>query len=250
MTSERPLATVVLAAGKGKRMKDPGRAKVMFELNGKPMIHFVVDVAYSIAASRVIVIVGHQRETIMDYVRASHPDAEAVVQAEQRGTGHAVLQTKTTLENFQGDVLVLSGDVPLLTRTTLANLVRNHRETKAVATILTAEMENPRGYGRIIRNKDGSVLKIVEERDATAEEKAVREINSGIYVFEKEKLFDSLGHITPHNVQNEYYLTDVFEYFWRMKWNVSAIKASDEQEILGINTVEQLEAARAVLRGG
>lgn len=236
-----------MAAGKGTRMKDPGRAKVMFELNGKPMVHYVVDLAYSLRASRVIVIVGYQRDSVMAYIRQSHPNAEAVIQAEQLGTGHAVMQAAEALKESEGDILVLSGDVPLLRKKTLESLIRQHRLSKATATILTAELEVPTGYGRIIRNNDGSVRKIVEEKDANPEERAVREINSGIYLFQTKDLFEGLKHITPHNAQNEYYLTDVFEYFWRHQMVVSAVKAQEPDETQGINTAEQLESARTVL---
>lgn len=239
------LAAIIMAAGKGTRMKDPNKAKVMYEIGGKPMIHFVVDLAYRAGSSRVVVIVGYQREVVTEYVRRSHPDVECVVQAEQLGTGHAVMQAEEVLKDFSGDVLVLSGDVPLLTRGTIGQLLQHHRSTRAVGTILTAELEDPTGYGRIIRNKDHTVKKIVEHKDASPEEHAIREINSGIYVFRKEKLFDGLKHIKAHNVQNEYYLTDVFEYFWRHHWTVSALKAAHPDEIRGINTPDQLAEARA-----
>ncbi len=228
-------------------MKDPSRAKVMVELHGKPMVHYVVDLAYSLRASRVIVIVGYQRESVMEYIRNSHPDAEAVIQAEQLGTGHAVLQACDTLKDTDGDLLVLSGDVPLLRTRTLESLIRNHRLSRATGTILTAELEDPTGYGRVIRNDDGSVKMIVEERDANPAEKAVREINSGVYLFHTRALFEGLQHISPHNTQKEYYLTDVFEYFWRHNMRVSAVKAPNADEIRGINTVEQLEAAKAAM---
>lgn len=246
--TERPLAVVIMAAGKGTRMKDPERAKVMFELDGKPMIHFVVDVAYEVRAARVLVIVGYQREAVTQYVQASHPQAEAVVQEQQLGTGHAVLQAREALKDFGGDVLVLSGDVPLLRAATLEDLVRHHRAAGAAGTILTADVERPFGYGRIIRKPDGTVLRIVEEKDATAEERSVREINSGIYVFDRRRLFDALEHISPHNVQREYYLTDVFGWFSDSGLTIAALKASDEREIRGINTVEQLEEARMLLK--
>lgn len=247
MNPPTKLSVLVLAAGKGTRMKDPGRAKVMFELHGKPMVHYVADLAYSLRASRVIVVVGYQRDAVMAYIRQSHPNAEAVIQSEQLGTGHAVMQAAEVLKGTEGDILVLSGDVPLLRKKTLESLIRQHRLSKATATILTAELEVPTGYGRIIRNSDGSVRKIVEERDTNPEERSVREINSGIYLFQTRELFEGLKHINPHNAQNEYYLTDVFEYFWRHKMMVSGVKAQEPDEIQGINTAEQLESARAVL---
>ena len=157
------------------------------------------------------------------------------------------MQSEAALKAFSGSVLVLSGDVPLLTKSTMQRLLHHHFETGAVATILTSNMSDPTGYGRIIRNSDGSVKRIVEHRDASEEERNVREINSGIYVFEKEKLFDGLGHIAPNNARKEYYLTDVFEYFWKHQWTVSALVAEEEHEIHGINTVEQLDRARGIL---
>ena len=247
---KRKTATVIMAAGKGTRMKDPSKPKVMYEILGKPMIHYVVDVAYELRADRVLVIVGYERQTVIDYLKTSHPQVECIVQAEQLGTGHAIMQVGPPLSDFIGDVVVLSGDVPLLTASTIESLLTHHRETplrRALATILTAELADAMGYGRIVRNSDGSVEKIVEHKDATPEEREIREINSGIYVFDKLKLFDALRHISPHNVQNEYYLTDVFEYFWRNHWRVSALKAADADEIRGINTVEQLEEACHVL---
>ena len=247
MRETRPFAAVIMAAGKGTRMKDSNRAKVMFEVLGKPLLGYVVDLAHEIRAARVIAVVGYQRETVAEYVHRTAPGVEVCVQAEQRGTGHAVMQTEQMLDGFDGDVLVLSGDVPLLTADSMNAFLDHHREQGAVASILTAQFEDPAGYGRIIRNPDGSVRKIVEHRDANADELAVREINSGIYVFDREKLFDSVDHISPHNAQNEYYLTDVFDYFWKHHWIVAALPATHPDEIRGINTVEQLDEARVVL---
>jgi bifunctional N-acetylglucosamine-1-phosphate-uridyltransferase/glucosamine-1-phosphate-acetyltransferase GlmU-like protein len=144
-------------------------------------------------------------------------------------------------------VLVLSGDVPLLTEKTLRALLGYHRTTGAAATILTAEVEDPTGYGRIVKQKDESVRKIVEERDATAQEKKLREINSGIYVFDREKLFQALAAITPDNAQGEYYLTDVFEIFVTRGWRISAVKCLDPAEVAGINDLVQLESARQTM---
>lgn len=243
----RELATVILAAGKGTRMKRPDMAKVMFHLNGEPMIKNVVNLALKINSDRVIIVVGHYRDTVMDYVRKIAPSVEFAIQEEQLGTGHAVMQTEKLLENFNGDVLVLSGDVPLLTVRTITNLLKHHYKTDAVATLLTAEIDDPTGYGRIIRNPDGSVNRIVEHKDATDEERKIKEINSGIYVFKKEPLFEALKYITPNNAQGEYYLTDVFFLFSRSGMRICALKAENWDEIHGINTIEQLEKAREIL---
>lgn len=246
--SRRPdLAAVVMAAGQGKRMNDPSRAKVLYEINGKPLIHYVVDLATELRTSPIVVIVGHQRQLVADYLSRSHPAVTCAVQDQQLGTGHAVLQAGPALKGFRGNVLVLSGDVPMLRRETMEHLLDKHVERGAVATILTAMMPDPSGYGRIVRNDDGTVNRIVEHKDASDEERQISEINSGIYVFDHERLFEALSHLAPNNAQNEYYLTDVFEYFWRMGWTVSAVVADDVDEIHGINTHGQLEQARNIL---
>jgi UDP-N-acetylglucosamine pyrophosphorylase len=244
---QRSLAAVIMAAGKGTRMKDASKAKVMYEVLGKPMVHYVVDLAMVLKASRVIVIAGYQRDTVIQYLKNSHPNVEIVVQAEQLGTGHAIMQTKEVLEAFTGDVVILSGDVPLLTAESMQKLIDHHYQTEASASILTADFSDPTGYGRIIRNDDNSVKRIVEHKDATEEERKVKEINSGIYIFNRQKLFAALQHITPQNVQNEYYLTDVFGHFWTQKWRVSALKTKKVEEIMGVNTVQQLEEVKQVL---
>ena len=242
----RRIAVIIMAAGKGTRMKDPSKVKVMYEILGKPMIHYVVDLAYKLKADRVIVIVGYQREAVINYISKSHPQIEFAVQSVQLGTGHAIMQAEHALMGYYGEVIVLSGDVPLLTVGSMQQLIAYHFQTQAAATILTAHVDDPTGYGRIIRNDDNSVKKIIEHKDATEEERNVKEINSGIYIFNKQKLFGGLQHITPHNVQKEYYLTDVFEYFWKHHWRVSALKAACVDEIRGINTKVQLNEAEAV----
>ncbi len=244
---QRPLAAVIMAAGKGTRMKDPSKAKVMYEVLGKPMVHYVVDLAKMLKTSRIIVIVGYQRDAVIQYLRNSHPDVEIAVQAKQLGTGHAIMQTESVLKDFAGDIVILSGDVPLLTVDSMQELINHHHRTNSAATILTADLSDPTSYGHIIRNNNGSVKRIVEHKDATEEERKLKEINSGIYVFDKQKLFDGLKHITPKNVQNEYYLTDVFEHFWKHRWKVSALKTTFVEEIMGVNTVNQLEEVRQVL---
>jgi UDP-N-acetylglucosamine pyrophosphorylase len=244
----KPLATVIMAAGKGKRMNNPEMAKVLYQADGRPLIDYVVSLALGLNSAKTIVVVGHRRDLVMRHVAARFASGVTFVeQREQLGTGHAVLQAERALQGFHGDVLVLSGDVPLLSKETLTRLIGEHRRHKPVATILTAEVEHPAGYGRILRQSDGSVKRIVEDKDASAAEKAVKEINSGIYVFDKVELFDALKHLESHNVQNEYYLTDVFETFWKKKQKVLAVKACDYNEVRGVNTPEDLREVQKAL---
>ncbi len=247
MSSPRELATVIMAAGKGTRMNNPAVAKVMYPILGKPLLGYVVDLAFRLSSETVVVIVGWQKESVIGYLRDQQKPVVCVEQSPQLGTGHAVMQAGQELHEFKGDVLVLSGDVPLLTVETADSLVAHHRNTSATATVLTAIVQDPTGYGRILRNESGSVRAIVEQKDASETERKVNEINSGIYVFDGRQLFEALRHITPSNAQKEYYLTDVFAYFRREGQIVSAIPASDAREIMGINTPEQLEEARRVL---
>lgn len=238
-----------MAAGKGKRMLNPDMPKVMHLVNGIPLVNHVVDLALKIGSSPVIVIVGFKKETVIQHLTQQYDSSVAfAVQAEQLGTGHAVMQTEELLKGFSGDVLVLSGDVPLLTEKTMRNLMDSHDKTGAAMTVLTAEVDDPTGYGRIIRLPDGSVDRIVEEKDASMEEREVKEINSGIYVFKRNELFDALRHITPENAQHEYYLTDVFGYFVHHGMRVSAVLAKHFDEIRGVNTVDQLREAELALK--
>lgn len=241
------LAVVVLAAGKGTRMNDPNIAKVMYEIDGKPMVEYVIDQAVKLQPSRILIVVGWQKHTVIDHISGMNASVEFVEQIEQLGTGHAVLQAGPALMEFEGDVLVLSGDVPLLMEKTVRALVGYHRTSDAAATILTVELPDATGYGRVIRNQDGSVKKIVEHKDASKKELTVAEVNSGVYVFQCEKLFNALRQIAPNNAQGEYYLTDVFEVFSNNGWRVSAVKAIDSTEVMGINNPAQLEEARKAL---
>ena len=241
------LAVIIMAAGKGTRMKNPEMAKVMYPLAGKPMVDYVIDLASKILADRTILIIGWKREDVREHVGPLYPKVEFVDQLEQLGTSHAIRQAEAAMKDYTGDILVLSDDVPLLSLKTMTALIGYHRTTEASATILTAEVADPSGYGRIVRNSDASVMKIVEHKDASPKELRISEINSGIYLFDKQKLFDSLRLLKPNNVQGEYYLTDVFENFWKNNWRVSAVKAVDPVEVMGINTLEQLETAHWLL---
>jgi len=246
-TKQELLAVTIMAAGKGTRMKNPEKAKVMYEISEKPMVEYVVELASKLLANRTLLIVGWQKQLVVEHFSKLSYKVEFVEQNEQLGTGHAVLQTIEPLKDFEGDVLVLSGDVPLLTEKTAKALIGYHRATEAVATILTAELNDPTGYGRIVHNDDGSVKRIVEHKDASKKDLTIKEINSGIYVFNKEKLFECLPLVKPNNVQGEYYLTDVFELFWKNNWRVSAVKAIDAIEVMGINDLKQLEEAQKIM---
>jgi len=248
--TRKHLAVVVMAAGKGTRMNNPSIAKVMYLISDKPLIGHVTDLATRVGASRTVIVVGWQKDSVIDYLSRSYPDAICVEQEPQLGTGHAVMQAEAALNGFVGDVLVLSGDVPMLTEATVRNLLAEHQATRAHVTVLTAELPDASGYGRILRNGDGAVVGIIEEKDATSEQRKIREINSGIYVFDKVRLFEALKHISPENVQKEYYLTDLLGYFWKIKGTVHAVIASDPVEIQGINTLEQLEEARMMMGRG
>jgi UDP-N-acetylglucosamine pyrophosphorylase len=244
----RALAVVVMAAGKGTRMKDPEKAKVMYPIHGRPMIDYVVDLALRMESARTIVIVGWKKDTVITHLGKEAPGVQCVEQTPQLGTGHAVMQAESALHDFEGDVLVLSGDVPMLSHETVASLLAAHRSHHAAATVLTTVIENATGYGRILRDAKGHVVGIVEHKDASEEQRAIREINSGIYVFDKKRLFEGLQHITPENAQKEYYLTDVFKYFWRNALPVRAVTTENSGEVQGINTLQQLEEARGMMK--
>jgi UDP-N-acetylglucosamine pyrophosphorylase len=241
------LAVVVMAAGKGTRMNNPSVAKVMYTINGRPLVEWVVDLAARLDSARTVVVVGWQKDAVIGHLAGTHPSVRCVEQSPQLGTGHAVMQAEMELLGYDGDVLVLSGDVPMLTYRTARALIDNHRASGATATVLTALLDDATGYGRIIREGGGNVTGIVEQKDATPDERAIREINSGIYLFDSANLFEGLRHITTDNAQHEYYLTDVFRYFWRNKLPVSAVMAHDPLEVGGINTPGQLEEARRIL---
>lgn len=235
------LAVAILAAGLGKRMKSPDKPKVMFEINGKPMIGYVVDLAFRVNAEKVVPIVGHHREQVINYLNDNFPgkDIEYAVQAEQLGTGHAVMQTESLLKDFDGEILILSGDVPLLKFETVEKLIEEHFSNGNDATLLTTEFENSAGYGRIVRDENGRFKKIVEEKDATEEEKSIKEINPAIYIVKAGLLFDALSKISPENNQKEYYLTDIFHFIPNYK--IGTVVTSDELEVTGVNSIEQLK---------
>jgi bifunctional UDP-N-acetylglucosamine pyrophosphorylase/glucosamine-1-phosphate N-acetyltransferase len=238
------LAAVILAAGQGTRMKS-GLPKVLHPVAGSPMLTHVIAAACKAGATPVVAVIGHGA----DQVSAAFAGAGVAfaVQAEQLGTGHALQSAAPALTNFAGDLLLLCGDVPLLRNETLAALVAHHRSQRATATVLTAELPDPRGYGRIIRGPDG-VERIVEEKDATQEERAVCEINTGIYVFAAPRVFELLAGLTNDNVQREYYLTDVIAAARAAGEKVAALAVAQAEEAMGINDRVQLAEAGREMR--
>ena len=238
------LQTVILAAGKGTRMKST-LPKVLHCVGGKPMVQQVLDAANGAGAQRNIVVIGFGAEVVAEQLQQQ---ADFVMQTEQLGTGHAVLQAQKQLETFDGTVMVLCGDTPLLTSTLLKELYDEHIASKAKATVLTAKMPDPTGYGRVIRSATGEVVKIVEQKDATPEELLVAEVNSGIYCFDNKALFSALSVLNCDNAQGEYYLTDVFGIMNSRKEKVWAVATSDYEQTLGINSRVQLAQAEQIIR--
>jgi UDP-N-acetylglucosamine diphosphorylase/glucosamine-1-phosphate N-acetyltransferase len=240
--NNRPIAVVVMAAGQGKRMQDPTKAKVLYSLAGTPLLGHVLNLCKKIGAKKTVVIIGFGREQVSEYIVQNFFGVETVIQAEQLGTGHAVQQTEPNLRGFDGDILVLSGDVPLLSEATVNKLIDTHRASHALATVLAVTMQDPTGYGRIVRNDGGNLEKIVEHKDADEAVRAIREINSGIYLFDSKTLFSVLPRIDRKNAQGEYYLTDVFALIIAEHGPASVAVAltDDPVEVTGVNTKEQL----------
>jgi len=239
------VGAIVLAAGRGVRMQSE-LPKVCHELNGQPLIQHVLNSVFAAGIKNVYVVIGHKA----DLVREQCKDFSVtfVEQTERLGTGHAVKQVEPFLKDGSQTLIVLNGDTPLITSDTIKKVINHHKKSKSKATLLTAEFTDPAGYGRIIRNDDGIVVKIVEDKDASLSEKSVREINTGTYCFEMKHLFSSLKKLKPDNAQGEYYLTDTIKLLNDSDIGVSAVVAEDYRETLGINTVSDLEAASQIMK--
>jgi len=234
------IAVVVLAAGKGKRMKSD-LPKVLHPILGRPLIEYLLDTLLDIEIGRIAVVIGYQADLVKKSLATYQGKIEFVLQEEQLGTGHAVMMAEPTLKDFDGDILVLAGDVPFLSRETIVNLVETHRKEKAAATVLSSKPPDPAGYGRIIRRGlTNLVEKIVEHKDATDDEKTVGEINTGTFCFQAGPLFEALKKIKNDNSQKEYYLTDVMEILRREGRKAAVYLTDDSDEGLGVNSVEQL----------
>ncbi|HTR97671.1 MAG TPA: NTP transferase domain-containing protein [Candidatus Acidoferrales bacterium] len=241
------VAALVLAAGMGKRMNSD-LAKVLHPMAGQPLLAHVLATLDRLGVGRRLVVIGHQRERVRAAF-AGRDDVEWVIQAEQRGTGHACRMAEPALEEFEGTLLVVCGDTPLLTARTLDALLRAHQASGAAVTVLSMRLADPRGYGRIVRTAGGAGIdRIVEEKDASEAERRIDEVNSGIYAFAYPALESVLAALTATNVQGEYYLTDTVALL-RARGRLAAVMcAEDATELLGINTVEQLAEAEDVWR--
>lgn len=235
---------IILAAGKGTRMKSK-LYKVLHPVCGKPMVEHIMNRVTELAPTQIVTIVGHGADLVKEQLGER---SEYALQAEQLGTGHAVLQAAPFLQGKKGTTLVISGDTPLLTSETLERLFEYHEGKHASATILTAHAEDPTGYGRIIRDRVGIVEKIVEQKDASVSEAQVQEINTGTYCFDNELLFEALNQIDTNNAQGEYYLTDIIEILKKADHTVAAYQTENFEESIGVNDRIALAEANRIMR--
>ncbi|HIJ54545.1 MAG TPA: NTP transferase domain-containing protein [Deltaproteobacteria bacterium] len=241
-----PVAVIILAAGLGTRMKS-NKAKVLHELLDRPMILYVVETARQIVEKNITLVVGHQADEVRNIVSETM-DVTYAHQEQQLGTAHAVNTALPFIPDEIREIIILYGDVPLLTTRTIRRLLNDHHAAKRDITVLGVEIKNPTGYGRILQDEQGKVLRIVEETDASAEQKQVRSINTGIYCIKKNCLIETLRQVSADNAQGEYYLTDIIEIGNRMGKTIGAVFCDDADEVVGINTWEELNAAEALIR--
>ena len=243
----RVLAAVILAAGKGKRMRSP-RPKVVHEVAGRAMVWWVVQAVREAGADRIILVVGHGEDEVRGVFAGDDGDIEYVVQAEQLGTGHATMCAAQPLTDFDGDVVVLAGDGPLIRASTIEAMRRRHAETGASATLATSVIGDPTGYGRVVRDAGGGFAGIVEHKNATAEQLEIHEIYPSYACFESGRLFDVLRRLAPNEASGEYYVTEAPKLLRQQGLRVELIEAVPPEDVLSINTPEQLAEVDAILR--
>lgn len=240
------VGVVILAAGKGTRMKSD-MAKVLHKVAHKSMIVHVVERAREISPDNVYIVVGHQAEKVKDEVGRFH-QVKFAYQKQLLGTGDAVKSSIPSLDPRVKDVLILCGDVPLIQGKTLRELVKAHKNSHSGITVLATEVDNPNGYGRIILDEQGKLLCIREDSDATIDEKKIKRVNTGIYCFDKDLLVTALDEIYPENSQGEYYLTDVIEIAQKKNQKISVITTEDSRQVIGVNTLEELDRAEFLMK--
>lgn len=242
------IASVILAAGEGVRMKSE-LPKVLNAISGRPMIEYVLDSVLEAGCDRNYVIIGHKKDEVISKLEADGYNGriEYIEQEQLLGSGHAVLQAKGALGNFDGNIIITCGDIPLQTSKTLKELAGFHLNEGNSATVLVAEVDDPFGYGRVI-TRNGRAVKIVEEKDATRQERLVNKINTGIYCFLAGELFNALDKVTPDNKKKEYYLTDVIKIMSDERKKVGVVEVEDSRETMGVNTREQLAIAESCLK--
>lgn len=240
------IKSVILAAGKGTRMKSE-TPKVLHEIFGKTLVGYVLDNVKNITSEN-FVIVGHHAEEVEKFVKTNYENAKTVLQTPQLGTGHAVSMVCPMLEDYKGLVLILCGDTPLITEETLLNFVDFHKSQNSDLTVMSTIFDNPTNYGRIIREQDNTLKCIVEEKDATQEQKAVKEVNAGIYCIDWSKVQPAFCQLTSNNAQGEYYLTDIIEWGKKNNLNVNAYIMENNEEIFGINSRLHLAEATKIMQ--
>ncbi len=240
------VAVVILAAGLGTRMKS-SKAKVLHEIGGKPMILFVVETAAKVAGPDVVLVVGHQADQVRDLVRRKF-EAIFALQSEQRGTGHAVQCALSALPPHAEQVVILCGDVPLITTDTITSLIDDHIRLNRDVSMVAVKMAEPKGYGRVLQDKRGEVVGIVEEADATPSQRRITTVNSGIYCVKRDVLEQCLNPLKADNAQGELYLTDIVGIAGANGLRVGALVRDDESELLGVNTLDDLSKMESILR--
>jgi len=241
------LRVLILAAGKGTRMNS-SKPKVVHPILSKPMISYVMDSVELLKPQKTYVVVGYKKELIENVLSDSGKKIEYINQKQQLGTGHAIKISKSAMGKFKGDILVLNGDCPGVLPSTLKRLIEKHKKTKSVISLITSNVINPKGYGRIIRDVKGNIQKIVEEKDATTQDRRVNEINSGIYCVKSDYLWHSLDKIRTNNNQKEYYLPDIIKYAVDKGSKVAVMKLSDADEIMGINNRQELATLEKIIK--
>lgn len=241
------LSIVILAAGKGTRMKS-AYPKVMHHILGKPMLYYILKSAFSLGPKNIYAVTGYGKEQVKEYLKKSFPEVVVVQQDRQLGTAHAVMAASAHRKQMGSQVMVLSGDCPLILSSTLSSLWKRQVDTSSAATILSAVTADPTGYGRIIKGGGQEVIKVVEEADATGGQRAVKEISTSIYCFARDQLFDGLEDIRASNKQNEYYLTDMVEILVKKGMKVNTFQAEDFVQVMGVNDRIQLSETEKVMR--